>query len=67
MTLIPEINKEFTIKKGEETFQCKVVGKVTDFDKETYRVQILGKVEGGRIEIEKEPRFIDVDPSWFGN
>lgn len=65
MTDIPELYKEFTIKKEEITFQCKVVGHLTNFDKEMVRVQILGRVEGGRIEIEKEPRFIDVESNWF--
>lgn len=65
MRLIPENDKEFTIKKDEVTFQCKVVGRLTDYDKELIRVQILGKVEGGRIEMEKEPRFVDVSETWF--
>jgi hypothetical protein len=65
MRLIPEHDKEFTIKKDEVTFQCKVVGRMLDYDHETIRVQILGKVEGGKIEIEKEPRFIDVNEAWF--
>jgi hypothetical protein len=65
MRLIPDLNKEFTIKKDEVTFQCKVVAVSEHNDYETVKVQILGKVEGGRIEVEKEPRFIDVNPSWF--
>ena len=65
MSFIPELHQPFNIKKGEETFHCKIVGKLTDFDKETYRVQILGKMEKREIKMEKEPRFIDVNSEWF--
>lgn len=67
MIEIPELNKEFTIKKEEINYQCKVVDKKTYEGNEstTIRIQILGRSEGGKLHIEKEPKFIDVAPEWF--
>ena len=63
---IPEIDKDFSIKKGETTFRCKIVSTYTNGDREThYRIQVLGRVEGGVLIVEEEPKFIDVIKGWF--
>ena len=64
---IPDIGKDFSVKKDEVVYRCKMIDQYDDqYGIPLYRVQVLGKIDGGRL-IVGEPKVLEVHGGWFND